>query len=245
MVTVARRKENLLSSSERISSETKSEVHPVAADIRKAEDCDRIIASAVERFGRLDILVNNDGAPPLGLLESFDDAAWAAAVDRNLMSVVRLSRAALPGMIERGRGWIITVISVASFTYSMGNVNYCATKAYQRVFSEALALEVAGTGVRVQALCPGFTHTEFHQRAGIDMGALPEWMWLDAPAVVDQAFLHGDAGVGGHDGATPAKLAPLSPLSKGADRGARQREPAGGFFLDSGRYVEIEDARCL
>ena len=68
----------------------------VSADIRRADDCARIIESAKAEFGRIDVLVNNDGAPPLGLLDEFDDAAWDKAVQQNLMSVVRLSRLALP-----------------------------------------------------------------------------------------------------------------------------------------------------
>jgi short-subunit dehydrogenase len=77
----------------------------------------------------------------------------------------------------------VNVSSMASFIYSAGNVNYCATKAYLTTFSEGLAAELAGTGVRVQALCPGFTRSEFHQRMEIDVD-LPSWMWLGAPAVV-------------------------------------------------------------
>jgi short-subunit dehydrogenase len=115
-------------------------------------------------------------------------------LELHVMAPMLLSRAALPGMIERGRGWIITVSSVASFTYSMGNVNYCATKAYQRVFSEALALEVAGTGVRVQALCPGFTHTEFHDRAGMVKGNIPRFLWLNVERVVDESLAQIAAG---------------------------------------------------
>src|SRR6476661_638358 len=68
----------------------------IAADIRKAGDCERIVAGAVERYGRLDILVNNDGAPSLGRLDEFDDAAWGKAIEQNLMSVVRLPRHAIP-----------------------------------------------------------------------------------------------------------------------------------------------------
>jgi uncharacterized protein len=68
---------------------------------------------------------------------------------------------------------------VASFTASQGNVNYCATKAYQRVMCEGLAMELQGTGVKVQALCPGFTHTEFHERMQIDKSkGIPSWAWL-------------------------------------------------------------------
>jgi short-subunit dehydrogenase len=67
-------------------------------------------------------------------------------------------------------------------------VNYCATKAYQRVFMESLAMELEGTGVHVQALCPGFTHTEFHGRADIDKGMIPGYLWLEAERVVRESL---------------------------------------------------------
>jgi hypothetical protein len=91
-------------------------------------------------------------------------------------------------MLERKSGTIINVSSVASFIYSAGNVNYCATKAYLRVFTEGLATELTQTGVHVQALCPGFTRTEFHERASIDMKSTPGFLWLDATRVVDESL---------------------------------------------------------
>ena len=111
----------------------------------------------------------------------------------HVMAPMLLTRAVLPGMIARREGRIITVASVASFTASPGNVNYCATKAYQRVMCEALAMELLGTGVHVTALCPGFTYTEFHDVLGNrdQMNRLPKFMWQDARAVC----LAGIAGV--------------------------------------------------
>ena len=92
---VARRKEALDDAVARVAVETGSPAFAIQADIRRADDCTRIIGDAVSALGRLDILVNNDGAPPLGELESFDDMAWDKAVQQNLMSVVRLSRHAI------------------------------------------------------------------------------------------------------------------------------------------------------
>jgi short-subunit dehydrogenase len=102
----------------------------------------------------------------------------------HVLAPMRLTRAALPGMLSRRRGAIINVSSVAGFIYSPGNVNYCASKAYLTTFTEGLALELAGTGVAAQALCPGFTHTEFHQRMGPDSRRRPPFMWLTAEGVV-------------------------------------------------------------
>ena len=132
--------------------------------------------------------MNNAGFGTKGLLVSRPVAEQATMLELHVMAPMLLTRAALPGMLARGRGTIINVSSVASFAYSMGNVNYCATKAYLRVFSEGLAMEVAGKGVHVQALCPGFTYTEFHDRAGIDRKKMPDWLWLPAARVVDESL---------------------------------------------------------
>jgi 3-oxoacyl-[acyl-carrier protein] reductase len=127
----------------------------IAADIRNADDCARIVASAVDRFGRLDILVNNDGAPPLGRLDEFDDAAWSKAVEQNLMSVVRLTRHAIPHMRRSGGGSIVNITAlsvlqpIARFGLSV------ATWAAVLGYAKTLSLEVAADNITVNTLCPG------------------------------------------------------------------------------------------
>jgi 3-oxoacyl-[acyl-carrier protein] reductase len=105
---VARKADPLAQSVAQVARQNSGRAFAVPADIRSAADCERIVASASEHFGRLDILINNDGAPPLGLLAEFDDAAWQRAIEQNLMSVVRLSRHALPHLrkdaFARARG---------------------------------------------------------------------------------------------------------------------------------------------
>ena len=96
-----------------------------------------------------------------------------------LHAVLVLSHAAANAMKARGRGTIVNVASVAAFV-AMGS--YSATKSWVVVFSEALSRELAGSGVTVTAVCPGFVHTEFHGRAGLNMSRLPEWGWLDGRA---------------------------------------------------------------
>ena len=93
-------------------------------------------------------------------------------------------------MVPRGRGGVINVSSVAGFGQSPGNVSYCATKAWMNSFTEGLDLELRGAGspVRVQALCPGFTITEFHDAMGMSREGIPAWLWMRAGDVVDASL---------------------------------------------------------
>ena len=158
-----------------------------AADLVRDEAM-RGVAERIARTERLAFLVNNAGFGTVGRLVNRPVAEQATMLKLHVMAPMILTRAALPGMIAREAGTIINVASVASFAYSMGNVNYCATKAYERVFSEGLAMELEGTGVHVQALCPGFTNTEFHARMGVNKKTMPDWMWMSAERVVDESL---------------------------------------------------------
>ncbi len=147
-----------------------------------------LLAETLTRSPNLALLVNNAGFGTRDTVADGSPARQEAMLQLHVMAPMRLSQAALPVLLKNKQGAIVNVSSVASFLFSAYNVNYCATKAYLRVFSEGLAAELAGTGVRVQALCPGFTHSEFHERMGVEMGDLPGWMWLSATSVVDTSL---------------------------------------------------------
>lgn len=156
------------------------------ADLSIDDDVSRV----VERIDRspIDLLVNNAGFGTKRTLAKTSRAAQDAMVRIHVLAANRLAQAAVQRMVESGQGTIINVSSIASWLISRGNVNYNATKSWQRVFSESLALEVEGTGVYVQALCPGYTHTEFHARAGVDKTRIPKWMWMRAEDVVAESL---------------------------------------------------------
>lgn len=149
------------------------------ARVLPADLSDRTALAAVEEAAAgVDWLVNNAG---YGLNRSFVDSSVEqeqALLDVLVTAVMRLCHAALPGMVERGRGRILNVSSVAGWV-PFGT--YSAAKAWVTVFSESLAATTAD-GIHVTALCPGYTHTEFHQRADMHL-ELPEWMWLAASDV--------------------------------------------------------------
>jgi short-subunit dehydrogenase len=143
--------------------------------------------AAVEKQLRerpVDLLVNSAG---IGLNQQFLESTVEAEerlLALNVTAVMRLTLAALPGMVERGHGGVVNVSSVAGFGVPVPGSTYSATKAWVTNFSESVAESVRSRGVRVTALCPGLTRTEFHSRAGIDVSRSPGWMWLAADRVV-------------------------------------------------------------
>jgi len=152
---VARRAGPLDAAAARIASETGAQTLAIPADIRIAADCARIVETAATHFGRLDILVNNDGAPPLGLLMDFDDDAWDKAVQRNLMSVVRLCRSAVPHMREAGRGCIVNIAALSALQPMQKFGLSVATWAAVIGYAKTLSLELASDAITVNTICPG------------------------------------------------------------------------------------------
>jgi uncharacterized protein len=153
------------------------------ADLTRDEEVDGLVAR-VEGAHDLNLLINNAWFGTTGYLAEAPAAPQAAMVRLHVLTPLRLTRAALPGLLARHQGGIVNVSSVAGFLYGAGTANYAATKAYLTTFSEGLGAELRGTGVHVQALCPGFTRTEFHRRLGPGAGDRPRLLWMTAQAVV-------------------------------------------------------------
>jgi short-subunit dehydrogenase len=159
----------------------------VAADLTAADDLRRVAARIAGDSG-LELLVNNAGFGTYGEFAELDPEREEEEIRLNVIALMRLTRAALPPLIHRRRGSIINVSSMAAFQPCPLNTTYGATKAFVNSFTEGLHEELRGTGVYVQALCPGFTRTEFQERAGIDVRGLPEFAWMTAEAVVDASL---------------------------------------------------------
>lgn len=186
LVLVARDAERLAATAAELDAASTGGVRDLPADL-STDDGIAKVAARLEAEP-IDLLVNNAGT---SLNVAFVDST-AADEERllrlNVHAVLRLTLAALPGMIARGRGDVVNVSSVAGFGVPMPGSTYSATKAWVNNFSESVAYSVRGAGVRVMALCPGYTRTEYHQRLGIDMSRTPAWMWLSADEVAREGL---------------------------------------------------------
>jgi short-subunit dehydrogenase len=187
LVLVARDERRLRSLADTVTDRhgVKAEVLP--ADLSDQRDCAQVAERLGDEESPVDMLVNNAGFGTSGAFWNLPVAQFQQQLDLNVAAVLRLTHAAVLGMRKRGHGAVINVSSVASFFPSAGST-YAASKAWVTSFSEGLSLGLAGSGVRMLALCPGFTRTEFHQRAGLSMSRLPRVFWLRADEVVDEAL---------------------------------------------------------
>jgi uncharacterized protein len=152
------------------------------AGIRQVE---RVIAASES----LTLLVNNAGFGMISWFAASDLGRHLDMIRLHVDAVVRLTRAALPGMLALKRGAIVNVSSLMAFYPLYGSTTYAATKCYLRTFSEALCQELMGTGVRVQALCPGFVTTEILHVANVQKLSLPDWVWMSPETVVRRSLI--------------------------------------------------------
>lgn len=167
------------------------EVEVIQADLTRDEDIRRIEFRLQNLSRPVEVLVNNAG---FGINKSFlvsESSEEIALLDVLVTTPMRLMHAVLPKMKERDSGTIINISSVAGW---IAGGSYSAAKSYLTVLTESLHTELSRTNINIHALCPGFTRTEFHQRGGMKMGAVPSWLWLNADEVVSHAWRSAQSG---------------------------------------------------
>jgi short-subunit dehydrogenase len=189
LILVARREDRLRNLADELESRFSTAVKVIAADLSNEDGIQQVV-EYIEQNNPLDLLVNNAG---FGMSGNFSKIEIEKHLEMNQVHVeaaVRLTHAAMQGMISRQGGSIINVSSVAAFL-PWGNVTYNATKAYLVAFSEALNAESRSKNVRVQALCPGFTTSEFHDSPELERirkSRLPKMFWLTSDFVVRESL---------------------------------------------------------
>ncbi len=185
LALVARRRERLEALAVELQREHKVQAEPLVADLIEEQSL-KTVGDYIARTESLEVLVNNAG---FGVADPFcrSEAGPQEAMHRlHVMATLRLTHAALRPMVARKKGAIINVSSLAGFAPRSGNTSYYATKAWMNCFTEGIYLELKSlrSPVRVQALCPGFTYTEFHDVVGVDRKKVPKSLWMSARDVV-------------------------------------------------------------
>lgn len=190
LLLVARRADRLRQLSDELVASHHVRVDVCVADLADGAAVERV-AELVAALSDLELLINSAG---FGTMGPFATSALRSQMDMlrvHILAPARLTHAALPAMIRRRRGGIVNVSSLGAWLPCAGNVQYAATKSYLNTFSEALQDELRGTGVRIQALCPGFTYTEFHDlepMRGFDRAQVAKRLWMSADDVVEYSL---------------------------------------------------------
>jgi hypothetical protein len=184
LILVARRRDRL----EALAREL-GEAETLVADLTSDEQL-KLVEERIRAAANLELLVNNAGFGTVGRFFDIPVDSQDQMHRLHVMATLRLAHAALGGMVARGKGAVINVSSVAGFGHSPGNVSYCATKAWMNSFTEGLHLDLrrAGSPVKVQCLCPGFTLSEFHDVIRMDPKRVPGWLWTPAEDVVEASI---------------------------------------------------------
>ncbi len=185
LVLVARRRSRLEAIAAELRDEHGTSVEVLDADLTEPDAVDRVARRLRDADRPVDLLVNNAGFGSHGAFADTDPVREADEVRLNVIAVQQLAHAALVAMRPRRRGAILNVSSMAGFQPQPYAATYGATKAFVTSFSEALHAELAGSGVTVTALCPGFTRTEFADSAGVSESVVPALLWMSADTVVD------------------------------------------------------------
>ncbi|MET7810866.1 SDR family oxidoreductase [Streptomyces sp. NPDC005395] len=185
LVLVARDTERLREQATELHDRHGIEAEVLTADLSTDAGIDAVASRLSDRRSPVDLLINNAGFGNKGRFLDVPMADELTMLKVHCEAVLRLTSAAVEAMRERGRGGVVNVASVAAF---VPRGTYGASKAWVVQFTQGVAKDLAGSGVRLMALAPGFVRTEFHERAGMGTDNIPNWMWLDADNVVAAAL---------------------------------------------------------
>ncbi|HKU79908.1 MAG TPA: SDR family oxidoreductase [Rhodanobacteraceae bacterium] len=191
LVLTARREDRLQALASELREAHRTDVDVIADDLADPAAPERIVAAATRDARAIDILINNAGYGVPGRYDKVDWETHARFMQVLVTSPLQLCHLLLPAMRERGYGRIVNVASLAGLVPATpGNTLYAPAKAFLMRVSQALAMENRAQGIHVCALCPGFTHSEFHDvsRARKLVSKLPGWMWSEADDVVRQGL---------------------------------------------------------
>lgn len=197
LVITARREDRLRAAAGELEQRHGARVHVIVEDLSDPAAPERLCREIAARGLTVDALVNNAGYGVTGTYASSDWSRHAAFTQVMVVAVAELTHRLLPGMLERGYGRLLNIASLAGLVPApAGHTLYAASKAFVIKFSEALAQEVAGQGVHVTAVCPGFTLSEFHDVIGTreKVRRIPKLFWMDAATVARQGFDACEAG---------------------------------------------------
>lgn len=186
LILVARRKERLEQLALELENKNSIKANVIVADLSILEDIERLYSYIIE-LESLDVLINNAGFATRWYFDMIPFERQKDMIFVHNLAPSYFCRAAIPGMIKRGRGVIINLSSISAIVNLPQNVMYSATKAFIKIFTETLAMELDNTGVKLQCLCPGFTKTEFHEVGdfkGFNRSLIPENLWMSAEEVV-------------------------------------------------------------
>ena len=189
LILVARREERLQTLAAELLAMHGTHCEVLPADLTLDADVHRV-SERIAVVPRLDYLINNAGFGTKGKYFHADLAGQVNMHRVHVLAIVQLTHAALKRMVAQESGAVINVASVAGFTLSAGGTSYSATKHWLNVFTEGLYLELRSSGspVKVQALCPGFTYSEFHDVIEMDRSAVPKSWWMSADLVVAESL---------------------------------------------------------
>jgi uncharacterized protein len=186
LVLLARRKDRLQALAKQLESGGSIDCEIISADLAEQEEIKKV-TNHIRQIDNLDILINNAGFATIGNFANIPIEKSMRMFHTHMTATVQFTHAALQVMLKRERGAIINVSSMGAFMLTPGNVLYDATKSFLATFSENLWLEVRDKGIKVQALCPGFTRTEFHEVGdfkNFDKSVIPDSLWMMPDEVV-------------------------------------------------------------